>query len=37
VELEVDEEEFEGIVLGVAQGKIDRAAVADFFRKNSRY
>ena len=37
VELEVDEEEFEGIVLGVAEGKIDKAAVADFFRRNSRY
>jgi death-on-curing protein len=37
VELEADEEEFERIVLGVAQGKIDKAVVAEFFRKNSRY
>jgi death-on-curing protein len=37
VELEADEEEFERIVLGVAQGKIDKAALAEFFRKNSRY
>jgi death-on-curing protein len=37
VELEADDEEFERIVLGVAQGTIDKAAVAEFFRKNSRY
>ena len=37
VELEADEEEFEGIVLGVAEGKIDKAAVSEFFRNNSRY
>ena len=36
VELEANEEEFERIVLGVAQGKIEKAAVAEFFRKNSR-
>jgi death-on-curing protein len=36
-EIEADEEEFERIVLGVAQGKIDKASVAEFFRKNSRY
>ena len=35
VELEADEEEFERVVLGVAEGKIDKASVADFFRKNS--
>ena len=37
VELEADEEEFERIVMGVAQGKIDKAAVAEFFRNKSRY
>jgi len=37
VEIESDEEEFERIVLGVAQGKIDKASVAEFFRKNSLY
>jgi death-on-curing protein len=37
VEIEADEEEFERIVLGVAQGKIDKASVAEFFRKNSQY
>ena len=37
VELEADEEDFESIVLGVAEGKIDKASVAEFFRKNSRY
>ena len=37
VELETDEEEFERIVLDVAQGKIEKAAVAEFFRKNSQY
>lgn len=36
VELEADEEEFERVVLGVAEGKIDKASVAEFFRKNSR-
>jgi death-on-curing protein len=35
VDLEADEQEFERIVLGVAQGKIDKASVAEFFRKNS--
>jgi len=37
VEIESDEEKFERIVLGVAQGKIEKAAVAEFFRTNSRY
>ena len=37
VEIEADEEEFERIVLGVAQGKIDKASVVEFFRKNSQY
>jgi death-on-curing protein len=37
VDLEADEQEFERIVLGVAQGKIDKASVAEFFRKNSRH
>jgi death-on-curing protein len=36
VKLEADEEEFERVVLGVAEGKIDKASVAEFFRKNSR-
>jgi death on curing protein len=36
VDLEADEEDFESIVLGVAEGKIDKASVAEFFRKNSR-
>jgi death on curing protein len=37
IEIEADEEEFEGIVLGVAQGAIEKAAVAEFFRRNSQY
>jgi death-on-curing protein len=37
VEIESDEKEFERIVLGVAQGKIEKASVAEFFRKNSQY
>jgi death-on-curing protein len=37
VEIEADEEEFEKFVLGVAEGKIEKAAVAEFFRKNSQY
>ena len=37
VEIKSDEEEFERIVLGVAQGKIEKASVAEFFRKNSQY
>lgn len=36
VEIEADEEDFERIVLGVAEGKIDKASVAMYFRKNSR-
>jgi prophage maintenance system killer protein len=36
VEMEADEEDFERIVLSVAQGKTDKASVAEFFRKNSR-
>ena len=36
VEIEADEEEFEGIVMDVAQGKLDKASVAEFLRKNSR-
>jgi death-on-curing protein len=34
--IEANEEEFEKTVSGVAEGKIDKAAVAEFFRKNSR-
>lgn len=37
VELEAEEEEYERIVLGVARGEIDKAKVAEFFRKNSQY
>jgi death-on-curing protein len=37
IDIEADEEEFERTVLGVAQGKIDKASVAEFFRKNSRH
>jgi death-on-curing protein len=36
VDVGADEEEFEKTVLRVAEGKIDKAAVAEFFRKNSR-
>jgi len=35
VEIEADEEEFERIVLGVAEGNIAKASVAEFFRNNS--
>jgi death-on-curing protein len=37
VEIEADEEEFEKTVMGVAEGKIEKASVAKFLRKNSRY
>jgi death-on-curing protein len=37
VGIEADEEEFEKIVMGVAEGKIEKASVAKFLRKNSRY
>jgi death-on-curing protein len=37
IEIEADEEEFERIALGVAQGKIDKATVTEFFRKSARY
>lgn len=37
VEIEANEGEFERIVVGVAEGKIDKASVAEFFRKNSQY
>lgn len=36
IEIDADEEEFEKNVRGVAEGKIDKAAVAEFFRNNSR-
>ena len=36
IDIEADEEEFEKTVLGVTEGKIDKAAVSEFFRKNSR-
>jgi prophage maintenance system killer protein len=35
--IEANEEDFERIVLGVARGKIDKALVAEFFRKNPRW
>lgn len=37
VEIEANEGEFERIVVGVAEGKIDKASVVEFFRKNSQY
>ena len=37
VEIEADDEELEKIVMGVAEGKIEKASVAKFLRKNSRY
>ena len=36
VDILAEEEEFEKIVLGVAEGKLDKAALAEFFRNNSR-
>ncbi len=36
VDVLAEEEEFEKIVLGVAEGKLDKAALAEFFRNNSR-
>ena len=36
IEIDADEEEFEKTVIGVAEEKIDKAAVAEFFRNNSR-
>ncbi len=33
-EIEADEEEFEKIILAVAEGKFHKAEVAEFFRKN---
>ena len=35
VELQADENSFETLVLSVAEGKIDKAAVARFFRDNA--
>ena len=35
VEVETDEEEFANTVLGVAEGELDKAAVAEFYRRNS--
>jgi death-on-curing protein len=37
IDLIADEKEFERIVFGVAQGKIDKASLAEFFRNNSQY
>ncbi len=36
VDMEADQEEFAETVMGVAEGKIDKAEVAEFFRNNSR-
>jgi len=36
VDFDADEKEFEKVVLGVVEGKLDKAAVAEFFRENSR-
>jgi death-on-curing protein len=33
IEIDADEEEFESMVLSVAQGRSDKAAVTEFFRK----
>ena len=34
IEIEAEEDEFEEMVLSVAQGRADKAAVTEFFRKN---
>ena len=36
VDIESDEEELEKLVLGVAEGKLSKAAAAEFFRQHSR-
>jgi death-on-curing protein len=36
IEMEVDEKELERIVLAVAEGKQNKQAIADFFRRNSQ-
>ncbi|HEY3242777.1 MAG TPA: type II toxin-antitoxin system death-on-curing family toxin [Phycisphaerae bacterium] len=36
ISLQVAEEEFEELVLGVAQGHINKPAIADFFRAHAR-
>ncbi len=36
IEIDADEEEFESMVLSVAQGRADKAAVAEFFRKHAQ-
>lgn len=36
ISLEADENEFEEMVLSVAEGNADKKAIAEFFRKNSR-
>ena len=36
IEIDADEEEFESMVLSVAQGRSDKAAVTEFFRKYAR-
>jgi len=35
IDVKADEKEFEKTVVGVAEGKIDKVAVAEFFRYNS--
>ncbi|MBI2855104.1 MAG: hypothetical protein HYX87_09340 [Chloroflexi bacterium] len=36
IELGADEDDFEKIVVSVAEGRTDKAAVARFFRRNAR-
>ncbi|MBW1982513.1 MAG: type II toxin-antitoxin system death-on-curing family toxin [Deltaproteobacteria bacterium] len=36
IEIDADEEEFESMVLSAAQGKADKAAVAEHFRKHAQ-
>ena len=35
IEVDADEQSFEDLVLSVAYGKLTKAAIADFFRKNA--
>ena len=35
IELQVDEEEYEALVMGVAKGEVDKTAIAQFFRDHT--
>ena len=35
IEIEADEQSFENLVLSVANGKVTKASIADFFRKSA--